>query len=293
MKHFYKLFLLSAVFAFTTANAQTTITEWNFDAENTTPSLGTGTLTLVGGTTNTYANGNPSTGKAFNSATYPAQSTASGTAGVEIAVSTVGQTNIGLTFDHRSSGTGSRWAQYEYSTDGGTNWIVKGNNGGVLSPHDTFNFIQVDLTACTACNNNANFKFRVVSIFSPVAFNTQGSSEVFGANSAYHRSRVDGTNTSAYSSGGTWRFDNIKVVGSFVLNNEDFVLTNKLKMYPNPIENGQVLHFEETMSGTIFDINGRSLEIFNNVSELNINNYNSGIYFIKTDDNFINKLIVE
>lgn len=291
MKKNYILFLITLIGYFT-LEAQTIFTQWNFDGDVITPFIGSGTLTLVGGTTATFAGGNTSvtTNKGYNTSTYPAQSTASGTAGVEFAVSTVGKTQIGITFDHRGSGTSSRWAQFEYSTNG-TDWIVFGNNNGGLSPHDTFYTFNVDLTACNACENNANFKFRILSIFSPVAFNTQGSSEVFGANLAYHRSRVDGTNTSPYSSGGTWRFDDVKFVEGFIMGTDDLEHNKAFQMYPNP--STSMVYFNEMMSISVFDLTGKKVLSKENVNAIDITELVSGIYFIQSEEGYTQKLIKE
>lgn len=288
-----KIYILIAFisFHFVDITAQTTITEWDFDDETITPAIGVGTISNIGGITETYAAGFPSTGRGYNTSTYPAQSTASGTAGIEIAVSTVGENNIGISFDHRGSGTSSRWAQYEYSTDGGANWVIAGNNNGGLSPHDTFALYQVDLTACTSCNNNPDFKFRIVSIFSPIAFDTQGSSEVFGPNAAYHRSRVDGTNTSAYSTGGTWRFDNIKVIGGFVLSNPTFENQNVIEMAPNPAKD--VVVFSKKVSVTIYDISGKFILQATDTESIDVSSLSQGLYLVKNNDGFAKKLIIQ
>jgi hypothetical protein len=289
-----KLFILGiSLFSVAFINAQSTITEWNFDADNTVPVVGMGTIINIGGTANTFAGGNPSTGKGYNTNTYPVQSTASGTAGIEIAVSTAGKTNIGITFDHRASGTASRWAQYQYTTNG-TSWVVVGNNNAGLSPHDTFGPVQVDLTACTACNNNPNFKFRVVSVFSPNAF-CENETSSFVANIAYQRSNTASlatgcVGTGAYSNGGTWRFDNLKVIGNFVLSTETFN-QSIFSIYPNPVNS--LLNFNKEMSGQIVNINGRVLIKFENVNQINIENLQSGIYFVKNQEGITQKLIVQ
>jgi hypothetical protein len=201
------------------ANAQAEIiTQWNFEGDVTTPSTGTGTASLVGGTTAAFATGNGG-GRGWNTTTYAAQSTGSGTRGVQFSASTVGFENITVNFDHRASGTASRWAQLDYTLDGGTNW-TNGfwNNGGGLSPHDTFYSFNVDLSSVTAANNNANFGVRIVSIFSPQAFDQNNVLGEFAANTAYMRANVGAVfspNTSSatgdYGTSGTWRFDNVTI----------------------------------------------------------------------------------
>jgi hypothetical protein len=211
------------------AKASFIITQWNFDSASLSPSTGTGAASYVGGTTATNASGtNPagfaagnSSAYGWNTTTYANQSAGSGTRGVQFLVSTAGKSNIMLTFDHRGSGTASRWARVDYTLDGGASWTTGfWNNNGGLSPHDTFHSFNVDLSSVTAANNNAGFGFRIVSIFSPLAFDQNSSLSPFAANTAYMRANsgaVYSPNTSTatgdYGATGTWRFDNVTVSG--------------------------------------------------------------------------------
>jgi hypothetical protein len=199
-----------------------TITQWNFDASAVSPSTGSGTANLVGGTTATFAAGNGG-GFAWNTTTYAAQSAGSGTRGVEFFASTAGYENITISYDHRASGTGSRWAQIEYTVNGGTSWTVAQNNGGGISPHDTFYSFSFDLSAITAVDNVAGFGVRITSIFAPVAFDQNATLGDFAADSAYQRANAQsgfdpgsGVGTGDYGAAGTWRFDNFTISGTAV-----------------------------------------------------------------------------
>lgn len=215
-----KQLLLSAALglASSLAFASQIVTQWNFDDDTLNPSLGSGTASNIGGTTTAFAAGSP--GRGWNTSSYPSQGVGSGTAGVQFFVSTAGFTDVQVSFDHRASGTASRWAQLDYTLDGGENWVTGfWNNGGGLSPHDSFYSFSVDLTSVTVANNNPDFGFRIVSIFSPLAFN-ENSVNSFGANEAYMRANANaqfapdpGTQgaTSQYGTSGTWRFDNVTV----------------------------------------------------------------------------------
>ena len=146
-----------------------TITQWTFEGDVTTPATGVGTAALIGGTTATFVAGNGG-GRGWNTSAYASQSTASGVRGVEFLFSTEGYENLEFSFDHRSSATGSRWAQVDYTVDG-TAWVTGfWNNAGGLSPQDTFSTFNVDFNSVTAANNNPDFGVRIVSIFSPQAF---------------------------------------------------------------------------------------------------------------------------
>jgi hypothetical protein len=191
------------------------ITEWTFEGDVTTPSTGSGTASLIGGTTSTFATGNGG-GRGWNTTTYPAQSTNSGTAGVQFLVDTTGFGSIGLTFDHRASGTASRFARIDYTVDG-TTWTPLTDNAGGLSPHDTFYSFGTYAFPASA-DNNPNFGVRIVSIFSPLAFDQNASLPDYAAGSAYMRANAQasftpggGTGTGDYGTTGTWRFDNVAI----------------------------------------------------------------------------------
>ena len=222
MNHLKSSLLVAALalVTLTSANAQNLITQWTFEGDVITPSTGTGTASLLGGTTATFATGN-GTGRAWNTTTYAAQGTGSGTRGVQFLADTLLYSNIIVSFDHRASGTNSRWSQVDYTLDGGTNWTTGfWNNNGGLSPHDTYYNFSVDFSSVTGANNNANFGFRIVSIFSPTAFDQSSALAEYAANTAYMRANagaVYSPNTSAvtgdYGTSGTWRFDNVTVSG--------------------------------------------------------------------------------
>lgn len=193
--------------------------KWDFDAETLDPSIGAGTALNIGGTTFTWSTGfGPAPSRGWNTATYPAQGTNSGTAGAQFMVSTLGYQNITVSYVHRASGTASRWAQFEYTTNGGSTWVVAGNNSGGISPHDIFYPFTFNLTGIPAVSNNANFGIRIVSIFSPLAFD-QNATITFGPNQAYQRANSQsgppgtGTGTGDYGTGGTWRFDDVTFTG--------------------------------------------------------------------------------
>lgn len=224
-----KISLLAAgVAAFlvpTTASAEI-ITQWSFEGDTTAASTGTGAASLIGGTTATFASGSGG-GRGWNTTTYKAQGAGSGEAGVRFLASTAtgtGYENIQVSFAHRASGTASRWAQVDYTLDGGATWVVGfWNNAGGLSPHDTFYNFTVDFSSIAGASNNADFGFRIVSIFSPEAFDQNNTLAEFAANTAYMRANsaaVFSPNTSTatgdYGASGTWRFDNVTISGSAI-----------------------------------------------------------------------------
>jgi hypothetical protein len=136
---------------------------------------------------------------------YPAQGQDSGLAGIVVSVPTTGYQNITVKFDVRWSNTASKFLAVEYTTDGGVNWTRArvlearrgdrwhgdtGANGGYGA------LVELDLSADSAVNNNAQFAFRVVTIFDP--------------NTGQYTAAQSGSN---YSTLGTLRYDLIEILG--------------------------------------------------------------------------------
>ncbi|HHN48209.1 MAG TPA: hypothetical protein ENN08_04660 [Bacteroidales bacterium] len=184
------------------------IAKWTFD-DTTEPVIGEGVASLIGGVTQHSA----SIGSGWRITNFPEQYDGSGTAGAQFMVSTDGYQNIVLDFGHRSSGTMSRWAEIHYTTDGGANWQVLDNNNGNLTPHDVVYPFNFDFSSVSGTANNAGFGVRIVSVFSPVAFNPEVPDSTFAANTAYHRARTPGTGGNPYSGGGNWRLLEVTFLG--------------------------------------------------------------------------------
>ena len=140
---------------------------------------------------------------------YPAQGQDSGLAGIVVSVPTTGYQNITVKFDVRWSNTASKFLAVEYTTDGGVNWTRArvlealrgdrwhgdtGANGGYGA------LVELDLSGDSAVNNNAQFAFRVVTIFDPNT-GTQYTAAQSGSN---------------YSTRGTLRYDLIEILGEEV-----------------------------------------------------------------------------
>ncbi|HSV75871.1 MAG TPA: T9SS type A sorting domain-containing protein [Bacteroidales bacterium] len=191
--------------------AQETIALWTFGttgSETLTPAIGTGTATLIGGTTSAWAAG--VTGQGWNTSGYPAQGVGSGTAGVQFAFSTEGRQNIVLTWSQRHSATsanrirlmytidGANWQNFEANIANASNvrlqeWPGFDNGRYVAAAEDWFHRVA-DFTSITGVNNNPLFAVRIVTEF------------------------VDGTNyaatTTTYGTTGTLRFDDVRFVSN-------------------------------------------------------------------------------
>jgi hypothetical protein len=192
------------------------ITQWNFNG-STNPSNGSGifggagTITTFGfatgvGSTDPEATSN-SGAQTGTAAAYPAANVGSGTSGVAFNVSTVGKQGIVVYWDVRHSNTSSRYLQFQYSKDGGTTWTNYSATGDLTdsgyylgNTGDTW-FLQrkADLSGDTGVNNNANFVFRIVTVFAP-------------GTSAYAATAPTGS----YTTTGTLRYDMVTVTGTDV-----------------------------------------------------------------------------
>jgi len=130
--------------------------------------------------------------------------------GVQYNVSTVGYQNIKFTWDQRWSGTSVNTVRVKYTTDGlaWTDFVMTDQNttycNGVLDAGrfqnngvgDQYRRISVDFVSILAANNNPNFAVRVLAAH-------------YQATGEFRQTSV-ATNI---ATGGTWRFDNVKVDG--------------------------------------------------------------------------------
>ncbi|MCL2063062.1 MAG: chitobiase/beta-hexosaminidase C-terminal domain-containing protein [Candidatus Cloacimonetes bacterium] len=196
---------------------KTPFTIFDFEGDTLLPSLGAGTLTLVGSTTSTYIIGFDEVGqggRALNTTTYPAQGTANETAGIDLKVSTAGYVNIEMSWHNRHSNTAANRLRLQYTLDG-WNWInfeanetnarnrrvfPTDNTGAVefdnglytVEEGDSWYFRTANLIGIEGISNNPDFGVRFVTAFpsGDVQYNASG----LGAN---------------YAQNGTIRFDNI------------------------------------------------------------------------------------
>lgn len=216
-----KIFTLLVLAAMTNlAIGQEIITQWTFNGV-ITPSTGEGTAALIGGTTQHSA----TLTSGWRITSFPDQGVGTGTAGVSFMVSTAGFENIVLNFEQQASNTMSRWAEIQYTVDGGDNWIVHENNNGGLAPGGSNYPFQFDFSSIEEANNSEEFGVRVVSIFSPVAFNPTVPNQEYDANSAYHRANATDFEGNAYAGSGNWRFLNVTFSGDPILETGATVLS--------------------------------------------------------------------
>ena len=142
---------------------------------------------------------------ALQTTDYPAQGQDSGLAGIVVSVPTTGYQNIVVKFDVRWSNTASKFLAVEYTTDGGVSWtrarVLEARRGDRWHGDTEANggygaLVELDLSSDSAVNNNAQFAFRVVTIFDP--------------NTGQYTAAQSGSN---YSTRGTLRYDLIEILG--------------------------------------------------------------------------------
>ena len=197
--------------------AGTVVAQWTFnsvpgDADSTTgtiiPTLGTGTASLVGGTTSSFASGcaldtsAPTDNSGWNTTTYPAPTAGNKSAGVAFNVSTLGRQNIVIRWDQRVSNTGSKYARLQYSTNGTS--FVDFPTAVSVSAAASFEPKTNDLSALPGVSNNPHFAFRIVAEFENTAANTGGAAYLAAASS------------STYATAGTIRYDMVSVIGDLI-----------------------------------------------------------------------------
>ena len=183
---------LSALTSSQSSQAQIIITKWDFNAANLQPSIGTGTLSLIGGATATFAGGFDDENVGWRTANYPSQGQNNLTAGVQMQLSTAGMTGITFSYAVKHGIESANTQSVLWSTDNSTfqpagsfTFAPAINGSG-----DTWYTRSVSLP--TGANNQGNLYVRVVSDFTP-GLSTYTASQ-FG---------------SSYSGAGPWRFDDV------------------------------------------------------------------------------------
>jgi hypothetical protein len=180
------------------------LTQWNFNTPipsdsnpatgTNTPSIGSGTVIRVGGTTGTFvtadevniASTDPAAtldDSALETTTYPAATALNKSAGVQFNVSTVGQKNVSVSFDQYFSADSSKYSQFQYSTDGTTFLDFGSQVVGAVNNWSNSNIFN--LSSIADASNNSNFAFRIVSAFAPGGAGYAGTSGTYATNALW------------------------------------------------------------------------------------------------------------
>jgi len=192
--------------------SQQVIGLWNFESGTQLPSIGNGTISLVGGVRVEWGRtgiqsgislpeGRKETvdlrvGTGFQTFNYPAQGTAPKTAGIQIRFNTTGYKNILLSTDVRQGGTSANKLMLQYTIDGVTwekaiTYTTDDNDSWYLR---NFNFKNIP-----GVNDNPLFAIRFVTNFDDDVIGSQIYVPVSASN--------------IYSPTGSIRYDNIVIRG--------------------------------------------------------------------------------
>lgn len=208
-----------------------TIVRWNFNGDSSTTvpggptspttELGTGVASLLGAPTGGFNSGVSNGGSSdpvttsppnygWQTTPYAAQGAGSGENGVKFMASTSGFNDIVVRFDTRHSNTSSKWIRLDYTTDGGSTWVLGTAAAGSifegLAGDTWYNGRSTDLSASTAADNNPNFGIRLVTIFGP-----QTGPYIDGFTYTQYWSSNP---ASTYAATGTLRWDMVTISGS-------------------------------------------------------------------------------
>lgn len=223
------IFFTLCFLGISSANAQTSIALWTYDAVQGTTANPTPNSTLTSGSSSVFnLSVTPTTAQGLNS-TSGCGSSNSGNAwqhlnfdpgnpltpetnGVQYNASTSNFNNIIVTWDQRFSNASPNTVRLQYTTNGSTwtNFTMSGANTTICSgtintngcfetnAGDKFRRIRVNLSSITAANNNPNFGVRLVA----ATYQSTG------------QYRQSGTPASVATNTGTWRFDNVNILGT-------------------------------------------------------------------------------
>lgn len=184
--------VLGLLWASGSSQAQILITKWDFNAANLQPSVGTGTISLIGGTTATFAGGFDDENVGWRTANYPAQGQNNLSAGIQMQISTVGKTGITLSYAVKHGIESANTQSVLWSTDNSSYQPAQvfTFTPAISGTGDTWYTRSVSLP--TGANNQGNLYVRIVSNFTPGL-------------SSYTASQFG----SAYNGSGPWRFDDV------------------------------------------------------------------------------------
>jgi hypothetical protein len=173
------------------------------------------------------------------------------TAGFQFNLSTVGYTNIFLTWSERHSATASKYMRVQYSTNG-----VDFMDGDVITfSQVSYQFYSSDLSSFPGVANNPNFAFRLVAEWESTAINSSNTN-------------YDGT-SSGFGATGTIRVDLMTVFGnplgsiSPIPLNIKVAGTNVILSWSNPVFS---LQAAPNVTGTYSTISGANSPYTNSIT---------------------------
>lgn len=260
-----------------------TISSWNFDNQQLTPSEGAGSLTLEGGInydnlwtrTGIFTNqtifdqgvydfASLKTGFGLQTIDYPMTGNEK-TAGIKLNISTLNYKDINISADIRHGGTSANKLALQYTID---NNIWKDAMTYTSNSGDTWYIRNFDFSGITEVENNSQFSLRFVTAYDGAGYAASGIGKV-------------------YASTGPIRFDNIRLSGRLRTSLNDNT-TKSTSFYISE----KVLYFIQVPTKfTIYNISGMKVLEGTNETRLNLEAFTSGVYLIQLE-NVIEKFIL-
>jgi hypothetical protein len=190
-----------AVLTVTFPPGSNVIAQWNFNGPvpdgvtatgTNTPSYGSGTASVVGGTAASFALGDAAVDPAgtndnsgWLTTTYPVQGTSNKTAGVQFRVSTAGRENIRVSWSQFTSGVGSKYFRLQYTSNGAD--FVDVPTASVMTALGVYQPQTNHLDSLPTLDNNPDFTIRIVAEFESTAAGTTNANYVLVSGGGYGR----------------------------------------------------------------------------------------------------------
>ena len=203
-----RLALVATTFAIVQSTNAAVISTWNFNSGGTAANIGAGSAEAVATSFQAVRGGAAVDGarnanRALRVSNFDSVVTRSGHDGVGFDSSTTGFQGVGLEFWQMVGARASKWAQLEYSVDGGATFTSEGlvNDGRYTIPaagkYQRFSF---DLSGIAGVADNADFQFRLMAIHAEGenTFTTACGKRYLstGTRGAWHLDRIVLTGTS-------------------------------------------------------------------------------------------------
>lgn len=190
-----QLAIAAAVAALAQPAHAVVVAQWNFNSPTpdgnastggSFPSVGAGSAGLFGFTSFFYASGTGSTdpapadNTAWYTRPYPAQGTGDKAAGVMLTVSTLGLTNILVSWDQLHAENASKYVQVRYATsDSAPLQDVPGGLFSATLGGNTWYSRSLDLSKLPGVNNTASLRLAIVPTFAPSTTGYEAASPGF------------------------------------------------------------------------------------------------------------------
>lgn len=245
-------------------NAQDTIVQWTFPTSNgladggTIPANLTQEIETAGGTS-TILFKNGFTTKAAQATGWDNGADAKKW---KVEFETTGYTNLKLSSKMTSGGSnpGPRDFKVQYKVAGGS-WTDVANSD-LQTANDWTTGVLNELVLPNECSNKSSIQIRWIMT----------------SDTASNGSIVDSV--------GTCKIDDIFITGAIMINVNENLINNKVKIYPNPISDYIYIENHSASLVRLYNIIGEEILSVNSkdFEKIDVSKLNSGIYFIKIEN---------